>query len=79
MPAPYSNDLRQKAIEAVKPGERNKDVSEIFNISRNTLNLWLKREVQTGRSEAIRNYQQGCRDKITHWERCRIVCTTTWG
>jgi transposase len=41
MPAPYSNDLRQKAIEAVKPGERNKDVSEIFNISRNTLDLWL--------------------------------------
>lgn len=34
MPSPYSEDLRQKAIAAVKRGERKKDVSEMFNISR---------------------------------------------
>lgn len=52
-------------------GERKSDVSEMFNISRNTLDLWLKREAQTGSCQAIRNYQQGCRHKITDWERFR--------
>ncbi len=71
MPAPYNYDLRKKAIEAVKRGERKTDVSEMFNISRNRLDLWLKREEQTGDYQAITNYQQGCRDKITDWERFR--------
>lgn len=71
MPSPYSEDLRQKAIAAIKQGERKKDVSEMFNISRNTLDLWLKREQQTGECRAITNYQQGCRHKITDWQRFR--------
>jgi transposase len=71
MPSPYSEDLRQKAIAAVKRGERKKDISEMFNISRNTLDLWLKREEQTGDCRAITNYQQGCRHKITDWQRFR--------
>ncbi len=71
MPAPYSYDLRQKAIEAVKRGERKVKVSEMFNISRNTLDLWLKREEQTGNCEAITNYQQGGRPKIIDWNRFR--------
>jgi transposase len=69
MPAPYSNDVRQKAIAAVKRGERKTDVSKMFNISRNTLDLWLKREEQTGTYRAIQGYQQGCRHKITDWQR----------
>lgn len=69
MPAPYSYDLRKKAVEAVKRGERKTDVSEMFKISRNTLDLWLKREEQTGDCQAITNYQQGCRHKITDWQR----------
>jgi len=36
MPAPYSYDLRSKAIEAVKRGERKITVCKLFNISRNT-------------------------------------------
>ena len=71
MPAPYSYDLRTKAIAAVKRGERKKDVSEIFNISRNTLELWLKREEQDGDYQAITQYQQGCRHKITNWQKFR--------
>ena len=39
MPAPYSDALRSKAIAAVKRGERKTDVSKMFNISRNTLDL----------------------------------------
>ncbi|PSO88316.1 MAG: IS630 family transposase, partial [Cyanobacteria bacterium QS_3_48_167] len=48
MPAPYSYDMRSKALTPVKRGERKKEVSQMFNISRNTLDLWLKREQQTG-------------------------------
>jgi transposase-like protein len=43
MPAPYSEDFRQKAIAAVERGERKIDVSCMFNISRNTLDQWLQR------------------------------------
>lgn len=68
MPAPYSNDWRQKALAAVQRGERKTDVSRILHISRNTLNLWLKREQETGDCQAITNYQQGCRHKISDWE-----------
>jgi transposase len=71
MPAPYSYDLRQKAIEAVKRGERKTNVAQMFNISRNTLDLWLKREAETGDCQAITDFQQGCRHQITDWERFR--------
>ena len=47
MPAPYSVDLRQKAVEAVDRGERKSHVCKTFNISRNTLDLWLKRREET--------------------------------
>ncbi len=69
MPAPYSQDLRQKAIAAVERGERKTDVSRMLNISRNTLDLWLKRKEQTGNYQAITHYQQGNRHKITDWQR----------
>ena len=71
MAAPYSYDLRQKAIKAVKRGERKSDVCRMLKISRNTLDLWLKREEQTGDYRAIANFQKGCRHKITDWERFR--------
>lgn len=71
MAAPYSEDMRSKAIAAVKRGERKTEVSKMFGISRNTLDLWLKREAETGDCRAIRNYQQGCGHKITDWERFR--------
>lgn len=71
MPAPYSDDLRRKALEAVKRGERKAEVSRMFHISRNTLDLWLKREAETGDYRAITHYQRGCRHKIKDWERFR--------
>ena len=71
MPAPYSNDLRQKAINAVERGERKTDVSQMLNISRNTLDLWLKRKEIVGNYRAITDYQQGCRHKITEWQKFR--------
>jgi transposase len=71
MPAPYSYDLRQKAIEAIQRGERKIDVCRLLNISRNTLDLWLKRMEKTGNCEAITGFQTGNRHKITDWERFR--------
>lgn len=53
MPAPYSYDLRKKAIASVKRGERKINVCRMFEISRNTLDLWLKREKETGDYQAI--------------------------
>ena len=47
MAKPYSDDFRQRAIAAIESDGRKKgEVSEIFNISRNTINLWLKRKEQ---------------------------------
>ena len=54
---PYSDDLRTKAIAAVKRGERKTDVSRMLNISRNTLDLWVKREEIEGEYRALTNYQ----------------------
>ena len=71
MPAPYSEDLRQKALAAVARGERKTSVCRMLNISRNTLDLWLKRADQTGTCQAITHYQKGSRHKITDWERFR--------
>ena len=71
MAAPYSYDLRQKAIKAVKRGERKSDGCRMLKISRNTLDLWLKREEQTGDYRALTNFQKGCRHKISDWNRFR--------
>jgi transposase len=71
MPAPYSHDLRTKAIEAVKRGERKSAVCRMLKISRNTLDLWLKREAETGDYQAITDFQTGNRHKITDWDRFR--------
>ena len=40
------------AIEAVKRGEKKIHVSRLFKISRNTLDLWLKKERETGDYQA---------------------------
>lgn len=69
MPTPYSYDLRSKAIAAVERGERKSAVCRMLKLSRNTLDLWLKREAQTGDYQAIKSFQKGSGHKISHWER----------
>ena len=71
MPSPYSEDFRQKVIAAVERGEGKTKVSRMMNISRNTLDLWLKRKQDVGNCQAITHYQQGCGHKITDWQRFR--------
>jgi transposase len=63
--------VRRKAIDAVKAGHRKVDVAQMFQISRNTLDLWLKREAEIGDCQAVTQYQRGCRHKITEWSKFR--------
>jgi transposase len=59
MPKPYSYDGRQKVIQAIElDGLKKQEASELFNISRNTINLWLKRKAETGDVQALPNRPQ---------------------
>lgn len=71
MPAPYSEDLRQKVLHAIDKGNRKSHVSRLFNISRNTIDLWLKQRAATGSATAKRQYQRGPQPKIADLEQFR--------
>ena len=72
MPKPYSYDLRQKVIQAIElDGLKKSEASLMFNISRNTIDLWLKRQAETGDFQALPNKPRGNGHKITHWEKFR--------
>ena len=72
MPKPYSYDLRQKVIQAIKlDGLKKSEASLLFNISRNTIDLWLKRLSETGDCQAMPNQPPGNDHKITDWEKFR--------
>ena len=71
MPAPYIYDLRIKEIEAVRRGERKINVCWMFHISRNSLDLGLKREQEIGNCKVVVHFQKGCGHKITDWKRFR--------
>ncbi len=68
MPAPYSYDLRSKAIEAVNRGQRKTDVCRLLQISRNTLDLWLKKDKETGNIRPKEPRQKGAASKIKEQE-----------
>lgn len=60
MPKPYSYDLRKKVLEAIEQdGMKKSEVSQLFNISRNTIDLWLKRQAETGDYQALPNQPPG--------------------
>jgi transposase len=70
MPKSYSYDLRQKVVQAIKlDGLKISEASQIFNISRDTIRLWLKRERETGDFQALPNKPPGNGYKITNWEK----------
>jgi len=72
MPKPYSYDLRKKVIEAIEQdGMKKSKVSQLFNISRNTIDLWLKRQAETGDYQALPNQPPGNNNKIADWEKFR--------
>lgn len=77
MPKPYSYDLRQKVIEAIElNGMKRCEASEHFNISRNTINLWLQRKAKTGDFRAKVSEHRGKNNKIADWEKFRAFAET---
>jgi len=72
MPAPYSQDLREKAIKAVESGRLVSEVSHSFGISRSTLSTWRKRFRERGDYQAITNYQTGHSHKVTDWQAFKV-------
>ena len=69
MGAPYSQDLRQKAIEAIESGTPRGQVCGIFNLHRNRLSRWLKQYRETGTYQAKQGYQKGHSHIITDWDK----------
>ena len=76
MPASYSYDLRTKVINALDDGMSKTQVSRIFKISRNTIDLWLKKREQTGDYRAEVGSQRGYNAKIGDLEKFREFAKT---
>lgn len=68
----YSYDLRQKVMQAIElDGLRKSEASELFNISRNTINLWCQRKAETGDVHVKPRPATSPKQKITDWEQFR--------
>lgn len=72
MAKPYSDDFRQKVMQAIElDGLKKSEASQLFNISRNTINLWFERQAETG--DVKPKPRQACQQtgKISDWENFR--------
>lgn len=68
----YSYDLRQKVLQAIElDGMKKSEASEVFNISRNTINLWFQRKAETGDIQVKPRPTSSPKQKITDWEKFR--------
>jgi transposase len=77
MAKPYSDDFRRKVLDAIELDGRKKcEVSEIFNISRNTIDLWLKRRAETGDIKPKPKTFSGSNHKIKDWDKFREFAKT---
>lgn len=69
MAKPYSLDLRQKVINAIElDGMKKSEASAVFGISRNTIDLWLKRKATTGSLAPQVNSKARRQRRITDWD-----------
>jgi transposase len=72
MAKPYSYDFRKKVIQAVElDGLKKSEACQLFNISRNTLNLWFQRRAETGDIHPKKRQSSPKNQKITNWENFR--------
>jgi transposase len=71
MPAAYSEDLRDRVMMAIDQGEKKSQISQIFNISRDTIDRWLKRRAVTGTVQPAQGYQRGHSHRIRDWDEFR--------
>lgn len=68
----YSDDFRQKVIQAIElNGLKKCEASLLFNISRNTINLWLQRKAETGDVKPKPRKVSQQSSKINDWEKFR--------
>ena len=73
MAKPYSDDFRQKVMQAIElDGLKKCEASQLFNISRNTINLWLQRKAETGDVKPKQRAALPQNGKINDWEKFRI-------
>ena len=64
MPKPYSNDLRQKALDYFKETGHKSKTCEIFKIARTNLDLWSKFEEIQGNANRPHHEKAGRPYKI---------------
>jgi transposase len=70
MAKPYSYDLRQKVINAIQlDGMKKSEAAQVFQLSRNTIDLWLKRQAETGDYQSRTPRPQRTHRKITDWKK----------
>ncbi len=71
----YSDDFRQKVMQAIElDGLKKCEASQLFNISRNTINLWFQRKAQTGDVKPKPRTVLQQNGKISDWEKfCSFV------
>lgn len=68
----YSYDFRQKVMAAIElNGYKKQEASEMFNISRNTINLWFQRKAATGDVQAKPRRNGSPQEKIKDWTKFR--------
>lgn len=68
----YSYDFRQKVMQAIElDGLKKSEASELFNISRNTINLWFQRKAETGDVRVKTRASPSPKQKITDWRMAR--------
>lgn len=66
----YSEDFRRKVIEAIElNGLKKQEASELFGISRNTINLWFKLKAETGDIRPRQRPTVKPMGKIADWDK----------
>jgi transposase len=73
MAKPYSDDFREKVMQAIElDGLKKSEASQLFNISRNTINLWFQRQAETGDVKPKPRQASQQKGKISDWEKFRV-------
>jgi transposase len=68
----YSEDFRQKVMQAIElDGLKKSEASQVFNISRNTINLWFQRKAETGDENPKPRQASQKNGKINDWDKFR--------
>lgn len=72
MAQPYSEDFRQKVMQGIElDGLKKSEASQVFNISRNTINLWCQRKAETGDVKPKPRQTTQQNRKISDWDKFR--------